>query len=139
MKGDIRKIVVNQAEYIYRVSDKYDPETGLNTLTVKVFLKGVKRTPLIICFLTEEDYRVGQRLNKNVRLLHKPTNSEEWVNLNEPGYIRRLIELGIEQGWNGTNNIEIQNGMTYLTELGYDVSEMEAEVERRLQTKRMRS
>lgn len=133
MKGHIRKIVVNQKAYVYRVSDQFHPETSLNTLTVKVFLSGMKQTPLTLSFLTMPDFYVGQILNKNVSLFHKPTNSTHVVNLNEPGYIRQLIELANEKGWTGMNRIDHQNGMDYLDELGYDVSGMNAEVEKQLQ------
>lgn len=129
MKGGLRKITVNGFPFIYRVSDKYHAGKELNTLTVKVFLDGEKRTPLTIEFLTMENYFVGQLLNKHIGLFHKPSNSPRIVNLNEPGYIRELIEFAFEKGWTGKNRIGVQNGIRWLSELGYDVSELEAEVQ----------
>lgn len=130
MKGNIRKIVVNGLPFIYRVSDKFHPENSLNTLTVKVFLSGEKRTSLTIRFLTLDGFRCGQPLTKNIQLFHQPTNEQEAVNLNEPGYIRKLIELAFEKGWNGSKQLEFTDGLNWLRELGYDVSELETEVER---------
>lgn len=133
MKTNLRKIVINQSEYVYRVSDKYHPENELNTLTVKVYLNGKKQTPLTIRFLTLDGFHCGQPLNKNIKLLHKPTNTIEIVNLNEPGYIRKLIEHANQKGWTGTRQLEFEDGLNWLSELGYDVSELEAEVDQILQ------
>jgi hypothetical protein len=130
MKGNLRKIVIDQIEYVYRVSDKYDGETRLNTLTVKVYVNGKKRTPLIIRFLTMEHYYAGQPLKSGINLFHKPSNTEVSVNLNEPRFIRELIEFALKKGWNGQVQMEIKNGLDWLNELGYDVNELIEEAER---------
>lgn len=129
MKSTLRKIVINQTEYVYHVSDKFDPETFVNTLTIKVYLSGKKRTPLTIHFLTMEQYYAGQPLKTGVDLFNNATNSTVSVNLTEPKFIRQLIDLAIEKGWNAENQLQIDNGMSWLSELGYDVREMIAEVE----------
>lgn len=127
MKGNLRKIVVHDLLFLYTVSDQHHFGKELNTLTVKVFLSGEKKTPLIIEFLTRDDYFLGQVLNKHVEIFHRPSESIRTLNLNEPEYIRQLIEFAFEKGWNGKNRIGVQNGIDWLNELGYDVTELEAE------------
>lgn len=46
------------------------------------------------------------------------------VNINEPKYIRELILHGQKNGWTGNNKMEIQNGLTYLDELGYGIDKL---------------
>jgi hypothetical protein len=120
MKNKLRKITINQLVYFYVVSDKYHLGTETNTLTIKIYLVGFKQTPLIIEFLTIEHYYVGQVLKSGVLLLNKKTNTSDRINLNEPKHIRELILIGIKKGWTGVNKLEIQNGLSYLNELGYD-------------------
>lgn len=107
--------------YLYSVTDKYHAGTETNTLTVKVFLSGEKKTPLIIDFLTFEHYFMGQSLKSGISLMNAVTDSLESVNINEPKYIQKLIVKGIEKGWNGKNKMEKQDGLNYLAELGYEI------------------
>ncbi|MEO8535285.1 MAG: hypothetical protein ABI441_16120 [Flavobacterium sp.] len=120
MKSKLRKIVVNDLEYLYSVNNKYHLGTETCTLTIKVFLREQKQTPLIIDFLTVEHYFVGQVLNTGINLINKITNSTDLINLNEPNYIRNLILLGQKHGWIGINKIENQDGLNYLAEMGYE-------------------
>lgn len=106
----MRKITIKDFEYFYIVSNKYHLETKTNTLTLKVFLKGEKQTPLIIDFLTIDDLYMGQILNSGVELTNIIKNSVDNVNINEPNYIRALILIGQKKGWTGTNKLELQNG-----------------------------
>ena len=124
MKRKLRKIVIEKLEYLYSVIDKYHSGTETNTLRVKVFLNGQKKTPLIIDFLTFDDYYMGQPLNSGIDLINKITNTFDKVNINEPKYIRELILQGQKNGWIGSNKMEIQNGLEYLTELGYDIDKL---------------
>ena len=124
MKKKLRKITVDNLDYVYRVTDKYHPETGTNTLTVKIFLSDHKQTPLVVEFHTIYHYAMGQPLNTGVSLPNKKTNLTEGINLNHPKYIRALILYGIKNGWKGTNRIETLNGLEYLTDLGFDVGEL---------------
>ncbi|SDJ39176.1 hypothetical protein SAMN05421542_3409 [Chryseobacterium jejuense] len=109
---------------MYLVTNKYNRGTDTNTLTVKVFLSGEKQTPLILDFLTVDDYLMGQLLNSGIFLMNTITNSIERVNTNEPKYIQKLIVKGREKGWNGKNRIEKQNGLDYLAELGYEIDSL---------------
>jgi hypothetical protein len=84
-------------------------------LSVKVYLSGQKQTPLIIEFLTYDDYYKGQPLNSGVELINKITNSTDRININEPGYIKDLILQGVRNGWTGSNKIGDQNGLEYLS------------------------
>ncbi|MGE8553683.1 MAG: hypothetical protein ACN6OB_07075 [Chryseobacterium jejuense] len=124
MKNKLRKITVEHIEYLYLVTDKYHRGTETNTLTVKVFLSGEKQTPLILDFLTFDDYLMGQLLNSGIFLMNTITNSIERVNINEPKSIQKLIVKGREKGWNGKNRIEKQNGLDYLAELGYEIDSL---------------
>ncbi|PWW30627.1 MULTISPECIES: hypothetical protein [unclassified Chryseobacterium] len=127
MKNKLRKITVNTIEYLYLVSDQYHSETKTNTLTVKVFLNGQKQTPLIIRFMTVEDYIMGQPLKSGVKLMNKITGSEDEINLNRPQYIKQFIVLGLMKGWSGFNSMEIQNGLDYLRELGFQTGQLKPE------------
>ncbi|MBP2619709.1 hypothetical protein [Chryseobacterium jejuense] len=124
MKTKLRKIVVDQIEYLYSVTDQFHSGTETNTLTVKIFLSGEKHTPLIIDFLTVDDYLMGQLLNSGIFLMNTITNSIERVNINEPKYIQKFILKGREKGWNGGNRMEKQNGLDYLAELGYEIDSL---------------
>ncbi|WP_426481790.1 hypothetical protein [Chryseobacterium sp. R2ACT005] len=124
MKNKLRKITINTIEYLYSVTDQFHSETATNTLTVKIFLNGQKKTPLIIKFLTADDYMMGQPLKSGVKLINKITGSEDEVNLNEPKYIKQFILLGLKKGWSGTHSIEIQNGLHYLNELGFETDKL---------------
>jgi hypothetical protein len=46
------------------------------------------------------------------------------VNLNEPGYIKQLIIHGQKKGWTGMGTFEIQNGLRYLEEMGFETDEL---------------
>jgi hypothetical protein len=120
MKNKLRRITIEDLVYLYSVTDKYRLGTETNTLTIKVFLEGQKLTPLIIEFLTLDHYHMGQILKSGVKLTNTIKITEENVNINEPKYIRELILQGRKNGWTGTNKIEKQNGLNYLTELGYE-------------------
>lgn len=124
MKSKLRKIVVNHLEYLYSVTDQYHPGTETNTLTVKIFLSGQKQTPLIIDFLTLDNYFIGQPLQSGINLINTRTNSMEEVNINEPKYIREFILLGQKNDWTGTNTVEKQNGLSYLLELGFEIDQL---------------
>ncbi|SIS80062.1 hypothetical protein SAMN05421786_102193 [Chryseobacterium ureilyticum] len=124
MKNKLRKIVVDNLEYLYTVTDTFHPGTETNTLTVKIFLIGKKQFPLSIDFLTFDDYIMGQPLKSGVSLVNTTTNSTENVNLNEPQYIRKFILLGRENGWTGENILERQNGVQYLANLGFEIEKL---------------
>lgn len=125
MKNKLRKIVVDNLEYLYLVSNRFHSETDMNTLTVKVFLTGYKQTPLIVQFLTLNDYSVEQPLKLGVKMMNKKTNSEHVVNLNKPGFIRQFILHGKQNGWSGTHTIGTQNGLSYLEELGFETDRLQ--------------
>jgi len=77
-------------EYLYSVTDIYHAGTETNTLTVRIFLSGQKKTPLIIEFLTSDDYFMGQPLQSGIILINKITSSEDEVNLMSPGIYDNL-------------------------------------------------
>lgn len=122
MKAKLRKIIIDDKEYLYHLRINYYSPSKTNKLSLKIFLSQEKATPLVIDFLTAADYFLGQPLNVGVTLPNSKTNKEVRVNLHEPQYIRELILLGLKNGWTGINKLPIQNGLQYLTELGFDVS-----------------
>ena len=126
MKQKLRKLVHKGQEYLYRVNTAYNTK-GDNTslLSVRIFLSGEKNTPLCIDFITIEDEFMGQPLNGNINLLNKTTQTEDTINLNEPKYIPKLIDWGIEQGWIGSNKITPLNGLLFLQSLGYDITPLQ--------------
>jgi hypothetical protein len=124
MKAKLRKIIIENCYYLYSVSSSYDGKMGINTLTVRIFQNGHKTTPLIVQFLTVDDPILGQPLKIGYSLTNHEAHKTDWININEPKYIRQLILLGIKSGWTGTNQIEVQNGLAYLGELGYDTSSL---------------
>lgn len=69
MKNKLRKIVIDNLKYLYVVTDKYHSENETNTLTLKVFLEGYKQSPLVIDFLTFNNYYMGQVLKQNNSIL----------------------------------------------------------------------
>lgn len=125
VKNKLRKIVVDHVEYLYSVTDKYHHGTETNTLTVKIFLSGNKQSPLIIDFLTLDDYIMGQPLKSGISLVNKITNSIEIVNINEPKYIRQLILQGLKNGWTGKNTMKKQNGLSCLVEWGFEIEKLQ--------------
>lgn len=127
MKSKLRKIIINAIEYLYSVSDQHHSETKTNTLTIKVFLAGQKQNPLIIKFMTVDNYIMGQPLKSGVMLMNKNTCSEDEVNVNKPQYIKQFILLGLKKGWSGFNSMEIQNGLDYLSELGFQTDQLKTE------------
>jgi len=124
MKNKLRKIVINNNEYLYSVTDQLNAGTETDTLKLKVFLSGQKQTPLIIEFVTVEHYIVGQPLKSGIKLINKITNSEDEVNMNEPKYIRQFILLGLKNGWSGVNSIAVQDGLDYLNQLGFETDQL---------------
>jgi len=122
MKNKLRKIIIDNSKYLYTVTDKYHSEMESNTLTLKVFLEGYKQCPLIVDFLTADHYYMGQVLKSGIALENKKTNSTAIVNINQPGLIRQLILQGMKNGWTGTTQIDRQNGLSYLVELGYEAA-----------------
>ncbi|NDV60487.1 hypothetical protein [Bacteroides sp. 519] len=118
----LRKITIDGDEYLYGITTQYHKENQTSTLTIRIFLNGEKKTPLIIKFLTLDNYFLGNPLNSGVKLFHKTMNSNETININHPGLIRKFIELGIKHGWTGSNKTEVQNGIDYLEELGYNTN-----------------
>ncbi|MFP3835005.1 hypothetical protein [Chryseobacterium sp. SIMBA_028] len=125
MKNKLRKIVIDHLEYLYVVTDQYHHGTETNTLTVKIFVSGNKQTPLIIDFLTLDDYIMGQPLKSGISLVNKITNSIEIININEPKYISQLILQGLKNGWTGENTIKKQDGLDYLKEWGFGIEKLQ--------------
>lgn len=124
MKKKLRKIIVGEHTYLYSLTNSIYLETFPDFVLLKIFLEGHKKTPLSIYFYMQHDYLGGFPLTTGTKLRHKETNSEEIVNLHQPKYIRKLILLGREKGWTGDNLLEKQDGLAYLSELGYEIEKI---------------
>jgi len=124
MKNKFRKITICNLIYLYNITNQFQPENSTNTLTLKVFLSGHKKTPLIIEFMTIDDCIRGQLLNSGINMKNTKTDTTEIVNINKPKYIRELILLGIKNGWTGFNKIDNQNGLSFLEELGFMTTDL---------------
>ncbi len=124
MKNKLRKIVIDNSEFLYRIINHYLPEEKVSLVSLKVFLNEQKQTPLIIEFRTKDDLIIGSLLNIGVALNNSFSHSSEIVNINAPKYISEFIKLGVEAGWTGSNKIEPQDGVQYLAKLGYVINEL---------------
>jgi len=113
--------MINNSQYLYSINIKYNLKEDTNILTLKVYLFKNKNTPLVIEFFSKNDYYIGSVLNCGIELENGNTKKIEIVNLNMPKYISQIILLGIERGWNGNNNIGLQDGIQYLKNLGYNL------------------
>ncbi|ATA68418.1 hypothetical protein CGC48_07110 [Capnocytophaga cynodegmi] len=122
MKNKLRKIVVEDAIYYYRITDNFQMETFPSFIRMKIFSEGYKTTPLLIEFPSKYDFYAGFPLKNGVNLPNLTTGTTECVNIHQPKYIQKFILLGKKYGWTGNNVISTQNGIDYLSELGYDVS-----------------
>lgn len=124
MKSKLRKITIDNNDYLYHIRIDYYSHSGTEKLTLTIFLSGHKKSPLIVDFLTLSDLYKGHPLNNGIQLLNVKTNELVQVNIHEPKYIREFILFGIKNGWEGTNIIPRQNGHDYLTDMGFDVSSL---------------
>jgi hypothetical protein len=124
MKGQLRRITVENNEYIYTVRKRYERQSGADTLVIRLFLSGQKSNPLIIHFVTYCDTFYGHPLYVGMDVLNHVTNTMEHFNIHQPKYIRGFILEAIKAGWTGVNRMEIQNGIAYLNNLGLDVSSL---------------
>jgi hypothetical protein len=125
MKNKLRKITIDNNVYQYHIRTNYYLPGSTEGLTLTIFLNGKKQTPLVIDFFTLSDLYKGHPLNNGIQLLNVKTNELVQVNIHEPKYIREIILLGIKNGWEGTNTIPNQNGLAYLTEMGFDASSIQ--------------
>lgn len=124
MKKKLRKIIVEGNTYWYLFSDSISMENHSDFMQVRIFLDGYKATPLILNFYHKYDKIQGFVLKNGVELLNFVAQTAEIVNIHKPKYIRQLIILGKKHGWTGDKKFDAQNGMAYLTELGFDVSKI---------------
>lgn len=122
MKTQLRKITINDKIYLYTKADYLGNEQS--RVKLRIFLQGEKTTPLIIDFLTKDDFILGNPLKNGVKLFNQLENQTQIVNINHPKLIRALILLGIENGWTGKNIIGKQDGLAYLQELGFAIDDI---------------
>ncbi|MBO9633288.1 MAG: hypothetical protein J7578_09230 [Chitinophagaceae bacterium] len=125
MSGKLRNIVIGDQDYVYTVNSKYDKVNKVDSISLRAFLKGNRKFPLEIEFVTKEQFIVGSPLFHGVDLFNTISKMSERVNINQPGFVRQFILLGIENGWTGKNKIPLQNGMGFLRKMGYILDEIQ--------------
>lgn len=124
MKNKLRKIVVENKVYFYRIQNHIAKDTACFT-ELKIFLQGNKQTPLRIRFsMACDDYFFGFPLTSEGVFFNKNTNSEENINIHRPKFVQKFIILAQSKGWTGEHHSAIQNGMAYLSELGYEITHL---------------
>ncbi|MEM9918313.1 MAG: hypothetical protein AAF990_09480 [Bacteroidota bacterium] len=128
MKKKLRQLIVDDICFVYLLQErlKRDPDTEElqweNEL--QIFEEGYPKHPLIIIFLAKDDYYMGNPLTKEI---------VEGLNLQLPGLLRRLLNYGLEQGWDGRQQrMKLSNGMAILRSLGFDTKAVEPSAEPRI-------
>jgi hypothetical protein len=119
VKNKLRKIVVNEQEFLWYIKGAVQGRNG--TLQLKIFLSGETKHPVQIAFTTWDNPVIGFPLNFGYALYNRTTSETETVNLNQPAYIRKIILYALEQGWNGKNKVSLPDGLSILNALGYDI------------------
>ena len=117
MKKKLRKIIVNECSYLWRIDEKFigvELNPGQYSARVKavIFKEGLKNTPLTVIFNVMEDAIAGTRI----------TSSGTDINLHKPQNIRMLLEEGLRLGWTPENKeLILENGLAIYKKLGYKV------------------
>lgn len=119
MSNKLRNITIGVNAFHYLVKTKYTSPGSISSVIIKVFLKGRKTTPLVINFSPLRWPKSGIPLYVGTHLFNTSTKQEEYVNLNEPKYIKACIEYGLSKGWTGENHIEQLDGIKILNDLCY--------------------
>lgn len=114
MKNKLRKIVLNNDEYLWKVTTRYrEANQGTKNycalVEVKAYKLGMKNTPLTVKFNVLDDPVLGTKITSNA--------SE--VNLHQPSYARIIIKAGLELGWEpDVKSFIIKDGIKILEQCG---------------------
>jgi hypothetical protein len=127
MKNKLRSITVRQLEFSYVINSAIQGEAC--TMELKVFRRSSKLHPLLIQIKTWDDPIAGCPLNSGFILRNSITGEEAAYNLNHPKRVREWIEYGIECGWDGTQAIEIKDGLDVMQKMGYDAARLAHKVQ----------
>ena len=117
MKKKLRKIVVNECAYLWRIDEKFigvelNPNQYIAKVKAIISKEGLKNTPLTVIFNVMEDAVSGTKI----------TSSGSEINLHKPKNIRMLIEEGLSLGWAPeSKELLLENGLEIYTKFGYDV------------------
>ena len=87
--GKLRKIVIDDSNYLWGIKTTYNLEDLTALVTFKAFLDGYKSTPMIVEFHGPEDPRINSTFTADIN----------GINLNKPGFCRQLIKYGLADGW----------------------------------------
>ncbi|MFD0712948.1 hypothetical protein [Paenibacillus sp. GCM10027626] len=122
MKNKLRTITIGNQPYVYRLSMHI--MNGTCTSQLKVFAEDSKLHPLIIYIRTWDDPIAGCPLQTGFLLYNMATGTESLYNLNHPQRVREWIEYGVINGWDGTQQIEILDGVAAMREMGYEMDKL---------------
>lgn len=107
MLKKLRKIIVNDVSYLWRIREKFigeEDKPGQYKARVKaiIFEEGLKNTPLTVIFNVTENAYTGTLITGNINDL----------NLHKPRNIRMLIKEGLSRGWNPKKSqLTIEKGL----------------------------
>lgn len=120
MSNKPRNITIGGTAFLYVVKKRYSLPGGISSIVIKAFVKGRKKTTLVIEFSPLQWRVTGVALYTGTYLLNTITQQAAHVNLNRPQYIKACIKYGLAKGWTGENYVVQLNGIELLNSLGYD-------------------
>lgn len=121
MKSKLRKLTIEINQYLYIVTKDYDFSCDVY---LRIFLFGYKKTPVSFYFSSIYNPVSGNPFFTGINLLNKTTQQEELFNINMPGFVTKLINYAIQNGWTGKNNTDVINGIKVLQSWNYDTSKI---------------
>ncbi|MBT2293684.1 hypothetical protein J7E73_32250 [Paenibacillus albidus] len=123
MKNKLRTITVDEVIYAYKLEMRIADRMCINEL--RVFRKELKVHPLNISILTWDDPIMGSPLNTGIVLGHAGCPKGEVYNLNYPKRIREWILYGQSLGWDGSQTVEVEDGLAAMRTIGYFTAALE--------------
>ncbi len=115
-----RKIVVNEAEFVYTLNARHDGKDGTSRVALTLFRAESRRHAFAFRFHTWEDVIAGSPLMIGIDLRHRETERAERWNLHHPGRVQLFVRYALECGWDGSAETDAVDGITVLEELGWE-------------------
>ena len=126
MKKSIRKIVVAQKTFLWKVNDKviYENNLPIAVSRILIYPEFNQQSKIIIMVKTWDDMIAGNPIKTGYKT--NKLGKEVILNLNFPNIIKDIIEYFLQSDWdvNGKGSKTIDDGLTILAKIGYDVSKL---------------
>lgn len=126
MKKSIRKIVVAQKTFLWQVNDKviYENNLPIAVSRILIYPEFNQQSKIIIMVKTWDDMIAGNPIKTGYKT--NKLSKEVILNLNFPNVIKDIIEYFLQSDWdvNGKGSKTIDDGLTILAKIGYDVSKL---------------